>query len=205
MHYVQTQAKKHEITITQAVCERLQAYIELLGSWNKVHNLTAIKDTQQQIDWLVMPSIRISTHTQKFTHLMDLGSGGGLPGVVLAIMHPTQRWQLVEKSPKKCAFLRHVVHKLQLKNVTVHEGDFLQMPVDPTCEVIVTRGSCKLPVQIVWTKAWRESGCALYSVQSEDSMAKFALQNTMQVKNLGSVQQDNRLKLLIIPGGVDLE
>ena len=205
MHYVQTQAKKHGVIITQTECEHLQAYIGLLGSWNKVHNLTAIKDRQQQIDWLVMPSIRISTHTQKFTHLMDLGSGGGLPGIVLAIMHPAQRWQLVEKSPKKCAFLRHVIHKLQLKNVTVHEGDFLQMPVDPSCEVIVTRGSCKLPVQMLWTKAWRKEGCALYSVQSEDSMGGFEVREGMHVKNLGSVQQDNRLKLLIIPGGVDLE
>lgn len=205
MDYLASRCAQENVPLTEKVHTQLDAYMQLLTQWNKVHNLTAVTDPQAQIDHLLLPSLFIQPYIKHYQKLIDLGTGGGFPGLALAILDHTKQWILVEKSPKKCAFLRHVAQKLAVKNVQVQHIDFSRIPVDNTVDAIITRGSCKLPMQLKLTTQWRAHSVPLLSVQSQESLDGFSLHKSIAQHNLSYVQQDTSLKLLIIPPGVDLE
>lgn len=152
----------------------LQAYVALLVSWNKVHNLTGFDSQEEMVRQLVLPSIALSSALGAFACVLDLGTGAGVPGMVLAMVHPGQRWVLVEKSTKKALFLRHAVQRLGLDNVEVISQDFKTVAVDERVDAVVSRGSAKLGVQLSLTEKWRKHGVPLYSVQTEKSLQEQA-------------------------------
>jgi len=106
--------------------EKLAAYLALLVKWNKVYNLTAIRApdemvTHHLLDALaVLPEIEKSTPAGRRFSLADIGSGAGLPGLVLAIARPGWAVASVEAVEKKAAFQRQAVIELQLANVSIH-------------------------------------------------------------------------------------
>ena len=150
----------------QCVCE----YIGLLEDWGRVHNLTAVGAEGQVCKNLIIPSLAVAERLSRFGCVIDLGTGAGIPGVIAAIVRPQQRWILVERAKKKCAFLRRVLHQLGLKNVTVYCSDFSQMAVDAQVGAIVSRGSAKLDGQARMTRLWRQAGVPLYSIQTKKSL-----------------------------------
>lgn len=152
----------------------LHHYVDRLYVWNQVHNLTGLTDHEQMVTQLIRPSIALAPVMKKYKCVLDLGTGAGIPGLVLAICHPWQSWVLVERSQKKGRFLRQVITDLGCHNVTVQMADFTRMPYDEQIEAIVTRGSAKLKQQIVMTAAWRQRGVPLYSVQTEKSLSEQA-------------------------------
>ncbi len=105
-------------------------FLNELLRWNRVHNLTAIEDTDAAINLHLIDSIVIFPTLQRYLgktekdntitiRVADVGSGGGLPAIPLAIMQPRWSFSLIEASKKKAAFLQHVRGGLQLKNVEV--------------------------------------------------------------------------------------
>lgn len=108
--------------------EKLTAYLALLVKWNKVYNLTAIRDPQQMIthhlldSLAVLPVLQKSALAGRHYTLADVGSGAGLPGLVLAIARPDWRMTLVEAVEKKAAFQRQAKIELGLANVSIHCG-----------------------------------------------------------------------------------
>lgn len=111
-----------DIAINQNQVDRLADYLFWLNRWNPVHNLTAIRDLSQQINRHILDSLAVLPFLPKnINNLADIGSGAGLPGVILAIMLPDVNVFLVEAQKKKCAFLWQVKIKLGLNNVTVIE------------------------------------------------------------------------------------
>ena len=111
-------------------------YLGLLVKWNAVYNLTAIRDPEQMLvqhllDSLatVRPLLESSTGSHPVPRsLFDIGSGGGLPGIPLAIVWPQARVDLVEPVGKKAAFLRQCAAELGLANVTVHAARVEDLP-----------------------------------------------------------------------------
>lgn len=149
-------------------------YVERLHAWNQVHNLTGLAHPEEMVAQLVCPSLALAPVLGKYKCLLDLGTGAGIPGMVLAICHPGQSWVLVERSQKKGRFLQQVITDLGCRNVTVRIADFTQMPFDRQVEAIVSRGSAKLGRQIGMTAAWREQGVPIYTVQTEKSLTEQA-------------------------------
>lgn len=108
---------------------KLDAYLALLAKWNKVYNLTAIRDpdemvTQHLLDSLaVLPAMQNSALAgRRDFRLADIGSGAGLPGLVLAIARPDWTIVSVEAVEKKAAFQRQAKIELDLPNVSIHCG-----------------------------------------------------------------------------------
>lgn len=159
-----------EIESASEKIQRVCKYVELLEEWGRVHNLTAVSTEGQVCQNLIIPSMAVAGSLSKYVCVMDLGTGGGIPGVVAAIVRPQQDWLLVERSKKKCAFLKRVVHLLDLKNITVLCSDFSLMPVDTQVGAIVSRGSAKLDAQVRMTRRWRQAGVPLYSIQTKKSL-----------------------------------
>lgn len=108
--------------------DRLTAYLALLGKWNKTYNLTAIRQPAEMVTHHLLDSLAVVTVLQKSTpagrsfRLADVGSGAGLPGVVLAIALPEWSVTLVDAVEKKAAFQRQVKIELGLQNLSIHCG-----------------------------------------------------------------------------------
>ncbi len=96
--------------------KKINQYIHLLRSWNKTHNLVS-KSQENNLQEHIEDSLSIFDNTSDT--LLDLGSGGGLPGVPIAINGPNKRVFLIESNSKKSSFLLNATNKMDLKNVTV--------------------------------------------------------------------------------------
>lgn len=97
---------------------QLLAYLDLLNRWNRVHNLTAIRDPAQQLSHHLLDCLSVLPHLPPGP-LADIGSGAGLPGLIIALAEPQRPVYLVESSKKKCAFLHTAVAALGLKAVHI--------------------------------------------------------------------------------------
>jgi len=104
--------------------DALLDYLALLSKWNGVYNLTAIRDPRQMLIQHVLDSLAIVPHLLSLgpSSLLDVGTGGGLPGMVLAIVLPSWQITLNDIVHKKTAFLTHAKGALALPNVTVVTG-----------------------------------------------------------------------------------
>jgi 16S rRNA (guanine527-N7)-methyltransferase len=119
------------LALPAGAAEKLIAYRDLLLKWNKTYNLTALKDPQDAIACHLLDSLAILTAWEQaavlpsgigHSSVIDVGSGGGLPGLALAIACPDLSVTLVDAVQKKTAFLRQTVIELALRNVTVHHA-----------------------------------------------------------------------------------
>ena len=97
---------------------RLLDYLALLQKWNKVYNLTAVREPRKMVSHHLLDCLAVLPHVGAST-ILDVGSGAGLPGVPLALALPQARVTLLEGSHKKAAFLKQVVIELGLRNATV--------------------------------------------------------------------------------------
>lgn len=99
-------------------CRLLLQYVGLLAKWNRVYNLTAIREPQRMLREHVLDSLSLTPYV-KGPRVLDVGTGGGLPGVPLAILLPDIEFILLDANSKKTRFVQQVVIELQLPNVTV--------------------------------------------------------------------------------------
>lgn len=106
------------LDLPTATQKRLLDYLALLAKWNRTYNLTAVREAQAMVGYHVLDSLAVLPHLAADS-LVDVGSGGGLPGIPLAIARPSWRVALVESSQKKAAFLEQCRIELGLENVEV--------------------------------------------------------------------------------------
>ncbi len=104
-----------------AMQEQCLAYLSLLQKWNKVYNLTAVRDPQEMLVLHLLDSLSVLPHIQP-GQLLDVGSGGGLPGLVVAIARPDVEVTTIDTVQKKAIFMRQVKAELGLANAQVLHG-----------------------------------------------------------------------------------
>ena len=136
------------LNLSDPQLDQLLAYLTLLAKWNKVYNLTSVRDpqamlTQHLVDSLSMlPSLR--RHVQGAAiRLLDVGSGGGLPGVVVAICEPHINVTCVDAVAKKASFITQVSAELSLKNLRSEHSRVEQLNAIPF-DVITSRAFASL-------------------------------------------------------------
>ena len=100
---------------------RLLTYLTLLDKWNRVYNLTAVRETERMVSHHLLDSLAILPHIET-GRVLDVGSGGGLPGIPLAITRPDLQVTLIDSVAKKTAFLLQAKAELGLENVAVVTG-----------------------------------------------------------------------------------
>lgn len=101
--------------------DKLMAYVELLFKWNKVYNLTAIRNKSEMVSHHLLDTLAIVPHLWPGRWL-DVGCGGGVPGLVLAIVRPEWRFTLLDSNTKKTSFVQQAAIELGLENVEIHCG-----------------------------------------------------------------------------------
>jgi 16S rRNA (guanine527-N7)-methyltransferase len=122
---------------------KLCALLDLLGRWNAVYNLTALKTRAEWISLHVLDSLSVSPHLRG-ERMLDAGSGPGFPGLPLAIAHPEQSWTLVDSNQKKTAFAAQAAAELGLRNVTVHQARVETLRAPVPYDVIISRAFADL-------------------------------------------------------------
>lgn len=109
------------LSLPDEASRRLLAYVELLMKWNRTYNLTAIREPERMVSHHLIDSLSVLPHLPGGS-LVDVGSGGGLPGIPIAIAQPHRRVTLNDSNHKKGAFLQQAAIELGLANVEVHVG-----------------------------------------------------------------------------------
>ncbi len=146
------------VTITAPQAEAMEGFLDLLQRWNRTYNLTAVRDrhsmrTQHLLDCLALVApLRRHAESQPVRSLLDVGSGGGLPGVVLAILNPGVEVTCVDAVAKKSAFVRQVAGELKLPNLLSRHARIQLLAAEPKrYDVVVSRAFSALNDLVSWS------------------------------------------------------
>jgi 16S rRNA (guanine527-N7)-methyltransferase len=143
------------ITLDQEQQQQLLAYLDLLAKWNKVYNLTSIREPAQMMTHHLLDSLAAVPAFSEAKNVLDVGAGGGLPGMILAIWagkaRPQMRVSMIDTVHKKTAFLTQVKAELGLGNVSVHTARVEQLQVAQKFDVITSRAFAELADFINWS------------------------------------------------------
>jgi 16S rRNA (guanine527-N7)-methyltransferase len=188
-----------ELPLNDTQVGQLLDYLDLIQKWNKVYNLTAVRDPDEMLTHHLLDTLAVIRPLQRQTggepiRLMDVGAGAGLPGVVIALCCPEIRVDCVDAVAKKAAFIQQAVLSLQLPNLRGLHGrvEKLAGPYD----VITSRAFASLADFVVW------SGAAL--AQQGVWMAMKARRPADEIESLPAQFQVFHVEQLRIPG-LDME
>jgi 16S rRNA (guanine527-N7)-methyltransferase len=148
------------LTLAANQVDQLLAYLDLLQKWNRVYNLTAVREPTEMLTHHLLDSLAavvpLRRHTGgKTARLLDVGSGGGLPGVVIAVTCPEIAVSCVDTVGKKAAFIQQAAATLKLPNLRgLHARvESLGTEEDGGFDVVCSRAFASLPDFTTWSKA----------------------------------------------------
>ena len=126
------------LTLDRDTQQRLLDYIALIEKWNRVYNLTAIREPEKMVSRHLLDSLAVAPHLHA-KRLLDVGSGAGLPGIPLALAKPDTHVTLLDSNHKKAAFLNQAVIELKLKNAEVCSERVESWQTQNRFDVIISR------------------------------------------------------------------
>lgn len=145
-----------QLALSDRQIAQLLDYLALLSKWNAVYNLTAVRDPQQMLTQHVLDCLAALPAFEDARHVLDVGAGGGLPGLVLAIWasecQPAMRISMIDTVHKKTAFLTQAKSQLGLANVTVYTARVETLEVGQPFDVITSRAFAELKDFITWSQ-----------------------------------------------------
>jgi 16S rRNA (guanine527-N7)-methyltransferase len=122
---------------------RLLQYLDLLVKWNKAYNLTAVRDPAQMVVKHLLDSLAIAPYLQG-DRFIDVGTGGGLPGVPMSILYPQREFHLLDSNGKKTRFLFQVKTALGLDNMIVHQARVESFQCEHAFDAVLSRAFASL-------------------------------------------------------------
>jgi len=140
-----------DISYGDEAIEKLVVYMELLAEWNKTHNLTAVDDLEEMLSIHIFDSASIKPYI-KGASLLDVGSGAGLPGMILAILSPALEVTSVEARNKKAQFQMFAANKLRLKNFKVENVRIEEFEPKEKFPMVTSRAFSSLEDFVVGSK-----------------------------------------------------
>lgn len=143
------------LRLSEPTLRTLQNYLDLLGRWNRVYNLTAVRDPAQMATHHLLDSLAIVPLLERRAEgrplrILDVGSGGGLPGVVLAICHPDWQVTCVDAVGKKASFIQQVALELGLSHLRSAHARIEALPA-ANADVVTSRAFASLVDFTRWT------------------------------------------------------
>ncbi|HEX2530568.1 MAG TPA: 16S rRNA (guanine(527)-N(7))-methyltransferase RsmG [Burkholderiaceae bacterium] len=167
-------ARALQLDLSQRQSAQLLDYLALLAKWNAVYNLTAVRDPVQMMTQHLLDSLA-AVSAFSAANVLDVGAGGGLPGIVLAIVRPDMQVSLIDTVRKKTAFLTQAKGELELGNVIVHTGRVEELQVPRKFDAITSRAFAELADFVNWAGHVLEEGgrfIALKGTVPHDEIAR---------------------------------
>ena len=183
------------LDVSLAQQDKLMDYLALMFKWNAVYNLTSLRDPMQMVTHHLLDSLAAVPAFAKAHNVLDVGSGGGLPGIVLAIVRPDMKVSMIDTVHKKTAFLTQVKAELSLTNVTVYTARVEQLQVSDKFDVITSRAFADLSDFVNWSSHLLADGgryIALKGVAPKDEQERLPAEwkvtglEPLQVPRLGA-------------------
>lgn len=143
---------KYFTQLTDKQYSQFESMFQLYTEWNSKINLISRKDMVHFYERHVLHSLAIARFAkfEPYTHIMDAGTGGGFPGVPLAILFPESRFTLVDSIGKKIKAVEKIATDLQLKNLSARQARIEQ--IDQRFDFVVSRAVTRLPDFVTWTR-----------------------------------------------------
>lgn len=170
------------LPIDAATQQRLLDYLALIHKWNKVHNLTAIREPEEMVTLHLLDSLSILPHLPRpqasgtsSERLLDVGSGAGLPGIVIALTRPDLQVTTLDSVGKKASFMRQAKAELKIDNLQVIGGRVEDFVPEDKFDVIVSRAFSEMDLFVRLTRHLLKSGghwLAMKGVYPQDELAK---------------------------------
>jgi 16S rRNA (guanine527-N7)-methyltransferase len=139
-------------------------YLNLLEKWNRTYNLVAQTSTNELVTRHLLDSLSINKHIEG-NHILDLGSGAGLPGVPLAIFNPSKNFTLLDSNGKKTRFLSHVKTDLKLKKVVVENSRVESYQCKDQIDMVVCRALASLSEIVEKAKHLLRHNCKILAMK----------------------------------------
>ena len=178
------------LTIPPEQQAKLLDYVELLKKWNKTYNLTALRDESLMISHHLLDSLTLLPYIGNAQTMLDVGSGGGQPGIPAAICRPDVQITLLDANTKKTSFLQQAVIELGLSNVRVVSGR-VEAVQNFQADLITSRAFAELADFVQWTSHLLQDGgrwAAMKGVYPED-----------EIRHLPDVVEVERVDVLHVP------
>ena len=154
---LQSGLKEMSLDLSGEQQDKLLAYVEMLKKWNKTYNLTALRDESQIISHHLLDSLTLPPYLEGAQTMLDVGSGGGQPGIPAAVCRPDLQITLLDANTKKTSFLQQAAIELELKNVRVVSGR-VEAVQGLRADVITSRAFAELADFVNWTAHLLQDG-----------------------------------------------
>lgn len=126
------------LNIETDVSKQLMDFVYLLEKWNKTYNITAIRDLEKMVILHVIDSASVYRYLSG-NSIIDVGTGGGIPGIIFAIINPTLKVTLLDSNQKKTRFLRYAQRDLNIKNITIVCDRVEEFKPQTAFDVVISR------------------------------------------------------------------
>ncbi|MGL4191407.1 16S rRNA (guanine(527)-N(7))-methyltransferase RsmG [Vibrio misgurnus] len=150
-----------DLLVTEQQREQLVGYVQLLDKWNKAYNLTSVRDPIEMLVKHILDSLVVSPHLvgERF---IDVGTGPGLPGIPLAIMHPDKQFVLLDSLGKRIRFLKQVIHELKISNVLPVQSRVEEFDPEQGFDGVLSRAFASMTDMVNWCQHLPKSGGGLF-------------------------------------------
>ncbi|EJL6523423.1 16S rRNA (guanine(527)-N(7))-methyltransferase RsmG [Vibrio cholerae] len=152
---------KTSLTVTEQQREQLVGYVQLLDKWNKAYNLTSVRDPMEMLVKHILDSLVVSPHLvgERF---IDVGTGPGLPGIPLAIMHPDKEFVLLDSLGKRIRFLKQVIHELKINNVLPVQSRVEEFDPESGFDGVLSRAFASMTDMVNWCQHLPKPNCGVF-------------------------------------------
>ena len=146
-------AQQLNVVLSELQQQKLLQYLALLIKWNKAYNLTAVRNPDEMVSRHILDSLSVVQYVEQYGNdWLDVGSGGGMPGVPLAIIFPERRFTLLDSNGKKTRFLTQVKLELKLENLDVIHTRVEAFTPERAFSGIISRAFSSLADFTNWTR-----------------------------------------------------
>ncbi len=143
--------KQLNLDLSQQQQQQLLDYVGLLHKWNRAYNLTAIREPQAMVERHLLDSLSVVAYIDG-QRIADVGTGPGLPGIVLAIVYPDKQFTLMDSNGKKTRFLQQAKLELGLSNVDIYNGRVESFDSEKGFDAVISRAFASLNDMLSWTR-----------------------------------------------------
>lgn len=152
--------------------EKLEIYLATLKKWNRVYNLTAIDEDSEIIVKHFLDSLSVNQYIQNSERILDVGTGAGFPGLILALFNPEKSFVLVDGVSKKISFLQEMIGKLNLKNAIAVHTKVEQYKVAEQFDMIISRAFADIKKMIKLTNHLMKDDGRFIAMKGPDVMSE---------------------------------